>query len=312
MRKLFSFLLFSFSLASAAQIPSYVPTNGLVGYWPFNGNANDESGNGNNGVVNGTTLTTDRFGNVGRAYSFNNNTDLIEINPTQNNLTAYTLSGWFKKSIGSLGGAFFVGSRYPTNSFGLLMGIDNNQEIGFGAEYGVNSVWTYSNGSSFLDDNWHFFCAKFSATSGSVIDTSRLTVIIDNTELIKDQRVWGNQNLVKSPIDNNIKTILGNYTYNQTGSFHGSLDDIAIYNRALTPQEITQLYTSSVTPSTLEDTTSNVGIGTTTPKRKLHVNDVMRLEPRNTAPANPGEGDIYYDGLLKKLRYYNGTGWISL
>ena len=33
-----------------AQVPSYVPTNGLVAYWPFNGNANDESGNGNNGI----------------------------------------------------------------------------------------------------------------------------------------------------------------------------------------------------------------------------------------------------------------------
>jgi len=39
-----------------AQVPSYVPTNGLVGWWPFNGNANDESGNGNNGTVNGATV----------------------------------------------------------------------------------------------------------------------------------------------------------------------------------------------------------------------------------------------------------------
>jgi hypothetical protein len=33
------------------NIPSYVPKNGLIGWWPFNGNANDESGNGNNGIV---------------------------------------------------------------------------------------------------------------------------------------------------------------------------------------------------------------------------------------------------------------------
>lgn len=45
-----------------AQVPSYVPTNGLVGWWPFNGNANDESGNGNNGTVNGAMLTSDRLG----------------------------------------------------------------------------------------------------------------------------------------------------------------------------------------------------------------------------------------------------------
>ena len=49
-------------LVSAQTISSYVPTNGLVGWWPFNGNANDESGNGNNGNVNGATLTNDRNG----------------------------------------------------------------------------------------------------------------------------------------------------------------------------------------------------------------------------------------------------------
>ena len=54
-----------------AQVPSYVPVNGLVGWWPFNGNANDESGNGNNGTVNGATLTIDRNGNSNNAYSFN-------------------------------------------------------------------------------------------------------------------------------------------------------------------------------------------------------------------------------------------------
>ena len=44
-----------------AQVPSYVPSNGLVGWWGFNGNANDESGNGNNGTVFGASLSTDRF-----------------------------------------------------------------------------------------------------------------------------------------------------------------------------------------------------------------------------------------------------------
>ena len=52
-------------------VPSYVSTNGLVGWWPFNGNANDESGNGNNGTVNGAILATDRFGNANSAFGFN-------------------------------------------------------------------------------------------------------------------------------------------------------------------------------------------------------------------------------------------------
>lgn len=60
-----------------AQVPSYVPTNGLVGYWPFNGNANDESGNGNNGTVNGTTVVTDKNGNLNSAYSFDGTSNNI-------------------------------------------------------------------------------------------------------------------------------------------------------------------------------------------------------------------------------------------
>lgn len=62
-----------------AQVPSYVPTNGLVGYWPFNGNADDASGNGNNGTVNGATLSTDKNGNVNAAYSFNGTSNNIGI-----------------------------------------------------------------------------------------------------------------------------------------------------------------------------------------------------------------------------------------
>ena len=61
MKKLLLLTLAALPLFAAAQVPSYVPANGLVGWWPFNGNANDESGNGNNGTVNGATLPTGLF-----------------------------------------------------------------------------------------------------------------------------------------------------------------------------------------------------------------------------------------------------------
>ena len=82
-----------------AQVPSYIPTNGLVGWWPFNGNANDESGNGNNGTVTGATLTTDRFGVANKAYSFNGVTNNINI-PNSNcgafGQSSFTCSVWCK------------------------------------------------------------------------------------------------------------------------------------------------------------------------------------------------------------------------
>src|SRR5208283_222709 len=52
---------------------SQIPTNGLVAWYPFNGNANDSSGNGYNGTVVGATFTADRFGKANSAYSFNLN-----------------------------------------------------------------------------------------------------------------------------------------------------------------------------------------------------------------------------------------------
>ncbi len=65
------------------NLPSYLPKDGLVGWWPFNGNANDESGNGNHGTVNGATLTKDSNGKSNSAYSFDGIDDNIEIQVNQ-------------------------------------------------------------------------------------------------------------------------------------------------------------------------------------------------------------------------------------
>jgi hypothetical protein len=80
--------------ATMAQVPSYVPTNGLVGYWPFNGNANDESGNGNNGTTTGT-FTNDRYSSPNSAIALSGSGQLITI-PGANSIDTdtFTLSFW--------------------------------------------------------------------------------------------------------------------------------------------------------------------------------------------------------------------------
>ena len=59
-KQLLCFIILAICGSAYAQVPSYVPSNGLVGWWPFNGNANDESGNAFNGIVYGPAISKDR------------------------------------------------------------------------------------------------------------------------------------------------------------------------------------------------------------------------------------------------------------
>ena len=65
------FIITIFSNSILSQLPYYLPSDGLVGWWPFNGNANDESGNGNDGIIVNSMLCQDRFGNESAAFDFN-------------------------------------------------------------------------------------------------------------------------------------------------------------------------------------------------------------------------------------------------
>ena len=68
-------------------------------------------------------------------------------------------------------------------------------------------------------------------------------------------------------------------------------------------------YTNVISIPYFGSTANNVGIGITSPVRKLHVNDVMRLEPRNSAPSGASAGDIYFNSTVNKLMVYDGTTW---
>ena len=83
----FSFLLSLIFLSTHLPCLSQVNlTQGLIAYYPFNGNANDASSNGNNGSPqNGVQITSDRFGNANSAYQFDGINDYITI-PGANSL----------------------------------------------------------------------------------------------------------------------------------------------------------------------------------------------------------------------------------
>jgi hypothetical protein len=147
-----------FTAFSFAQVPAYVPTNGLVGWWPFNGNANDESGNGNNGTVNGATLTTDRNGVANRAYSFagSNNHILINNGLISNVFSSFSISLWFKTNTINIG--TLISDRGSSNwkyKYALQMNSGTNGKCGFGTHDG-SSLTNYLNTSqsNLNQDTW--------------------------------------------------------------------------------------------------------------------------------------------------------------
>lgn len=123
------------AMITSAQVPSYVPTNGLVGWWPFNGNANDLFGGNNNGVVNGASLTTDRFNNINSAYLFNGSSNYILVNTIPTNNTQYSISVWAKANVihqAIKGIAVQTGLKTGTRygSFGIRATDDGTRFIG--------------------------------------------------------------------------------------------------------------------------------------------------------------------------------------
>jgi hypothetical protein len=229
-------LLFSvlFTTMSFAQVPSYVPANGLVGWWPFNGNANDESGNGNNGTVNGATLTTDRNGNVNSAFSFENNT----ISVPHSSDFSFGSASQFSLSIWAL--------RTGDQSLFHLIGMRPN-----GSQSVFWQLYAYSGGIAF----------QTFSPYGGVIDTLGNSCPLNTWVNIAATFNSGNWKLyidgflvneyIGSASFNN--DVLTDLTFGNSGGFEpfvGKLDDIGIWNRALTQQEITNLYTSTVPPTT--------------------------------------------------------------
>ncbi|NBW31025.1 MAG: LamG domain-containing protein, partial [Flavobacteriales bacterium] len=233
-----------------SQVPSYVPANGLVGWWPFNGNANDESGNGNNGTNNGATLTTDRNGVVDKAYSFDGIDDYIEVtNNAQVTLIGdLTMSAWVN-TFGTNGQNYqtIISKRetYWTTEYAMILsyhsGVIHDTKLMTSRALGQGiqeQAWTNNPYSTM---NWEFWTIVYSSGQVSlykngILDHSQPFTLIPSPQICP--LLFGRNTLV----DN-------------SEQFFGKLDDIGIWNRALTDCEIQNLYTST-NPTNLTSQTS--------------------------------------------------------
>jgi hypothetical protein len=229
MRKIIFFVMMMLAVSVSAQVNI---ANGLLAYYPYNGNANDESGNGYNGFVNGPTLTIDRFGASNKAYSFSGNT--ISANIPYNFDNDFSHNFWFKVINQNMVSGFF--------SWGDFTGSDYNSYSSFGASSGtlyttlieVDNIsncdlnaGVISNASGNFDNNWHM---ATTVKAGTTISLYIDTILIGSTNILDSCNVF--LDIISFRVGNSLVGL----------QFTGSVDDIMFYSRALNSTEISYLY----------------------------------------------------------------------
>lgn len=216
-------------------------STGLVAFYPFNGNANDESGNGNHGTVNGATLTTDRYGNTNKAYNFTNPNYISVLNSNMFG-DEFTVSYWFK--INSYFGQRGVMSNVAVPNGGFQQAFDGTSfsyVLGYSFIGGYNPNYFYANYTMVEPlSQWHHLALTYKKLGTNSSET----------------KLYINGNLKKSDVHVVPITYTPNAVFyigqNHGGlNFQGDLDDIKIYNRNLSPNEIQQLADIPMMPDLL-------------------------------------------------------------
>lgn len=219
------------------------PPSGLAAYYPFNGNANDESRNGNNGIVNEATLTMDRFGNPNSAYYFNGSTSAIYSNVGTNlSLSTVTLTAWINikgpgtwnpriVSVSPIGSSFAYYSLEVAYSFLGLPDPVTTRPLAFQAACDpAPEQYDLYQSSLKLSDNsgWHHVAVTY--------DGSNIYFYFDG---ISDLQISANHDSLLF-FSSAMLTI--GFSDNGTDRFNGDIDEVRIYNRALSAGEILQIY----------------------------------------------------------------------
>lgn len=217
--------LSSFSQVERAASPSInpIPTEGLMAYYPFNGNAMDESGNNHHGVVYAAVLTEDRYGNPAAAYDFENNQGTIVIPDYAafNYMESFTLAAWiFRKNAGQGVHQNVLCKVSPARDFVLQLTPDGIPDAHFAPDAGS-------------------YCFCFAPTAAPMHKWVHLAAVWTGTTWM----LYVNGEMVSSitspgttPPWTGMEMYIGSLGSGEY--FPGCIDEVLIYNRALSDEEI--------------------------------------------------------------------------
>ncbi|MBN1446997.1 MAG: T9SS type A sorting domain-containing protein [Bacteroidetes bacterium] len=240
-----------FCVQSVAQIP----TSGLVAWYPFNGNVNDESGNDHHGSAVNSTATTDRFGNPASAWQFSGN-GYVKIDDMlmSNSFSDMSISCWFLGTQGYEG--MLISDRGTSWPYKYTCHLWTSGKVGCASHDGAtlaNGVATTQSGLN--DGTWHHFVyvVNSSTSSYSLYIDGALAGLTTGV----NPSAWSS---LPNPTYLGVWRGPGGYDY--TKYLTGKLDDICFYNRALSLSEIQTLFQGS--PLTVDagpDQTVTLGYG---------------------------------------------------
>ena len=236
-----SLLTLAIGLAANGYSQSWL-TNGLVASYPFNGNANDASGTGNNGVLVGAPhLTTDRFGYTNAAYLFDGVSAYINYgNPLALNFSnAYTISAWIAPQTGGHTTQMIVCKEHE-----YWIGLSTSPDP-------RGTLWaapaSYKSAGSFV---WNQFDSQIVIPKGiwtqvAMVYNGTTGALFVNGAPVASFAVGGpitNSSPSYSEADFRIGARQEPEGAAGYENFYGNIDDVRIYNRALSASEIQQLY----------------------------------------------------------------------
>lgn len=278
------FLLLLFVMQNLqAQVPSYVPTNGLLAWYGFNSSPNDDSGNNNHAVNNGATYYSDRFGNVGAAGYFNGSNAYMVVQTPSFTLSEsgnFTYSFWIRKEVQPAAGIVWMTG---VNTAGVFITIFQG---GSQSVYGTNmqqSAWAYINCAHTLNV-WDHYVATYDAGA---------------------MKLYKNGNLESS----------GTYPYNGatamnvplyigkgigSGNFLGGIDDMGIWNRTLSDQEIIDLHNNSITGLNAVAGNGSTGMLYPNPVQEALRLPADEVEAADTYRVINAMGQIMQEGQLER------------
>ena len=214
--------------------------SGLVGLWTFDGkdmtsNVADVSGAGNNGFLQGQTSTTTAIGKIGQALKFDGTDDYVNAGVLSITIASgYTVSAWIKNSNASLASFPQIITSDSSGSdrvFQFRLNTTGRLElIRFDSSNTLIETIT-SLGINLNDNEWHHVTATFNSSVGSVL-------YIDGAQSTSSPNTTLNKDLGAAE-----PTLIGaRRSSNVTSFFGGPIDDVRIYNRALSAAEVLQLY----------------------------------------------------------------------